>query len=260
MSYNNETGMYEGYVYCVENLINGKKYIGYTKNDIETRWYQHLSKTHHKEDHSILHLAIAKYEEHNFKIYPIRVLKCSTSNELIQRLKFAERECIEEYGTITPNGYNILPGGETVPINRITPIFQYTMDGEYIRSFNSLTEAIQINGFNDNPKGGKILYCLRRNHCAFGYLWDRVLNSDIQQLYLNYEANKQGNCKPRSIIQFDMDMNIINTYISVKDASQKIGLSYSGIYRAASPKYVNDLTCGGYLWRFEDDYHNDNVI
>ena len=151
MSYNKETGMYEGYIYCVENLVNGKKYIGYTKNDIETRWYQHLSKTHHKEDHSILHLAIEKYKEHNFKIYPIRVLECSSSDELIQQLKLSEKECIEEYNTITPNGYNILPGGETTPINRITPIFQYTMDGEYIRHFKSITEAIQINGFNDNP-------------------------------------------------------------------------------------------------------------
>lgn len=25
MSYNKETGMYEGYIYCVENLVNGKK-------------------------------------------------------------------------------------------------------------------------------------------------------------------------------------------------------------------------------------------
>ena len=43
-------------------------------------------------------------------------------SEITNRTYNTEKECIEEYNTITPNGYNILPGGETTPINRITPI------------------------------------------------------------------------------------------------------------------------------------------
>jgi hypothetical protein len=256
MSYNKETRMYEGYIYCIENLINGKKYIGYTKNDIETRWYQHLSKTHHKEDHSILHLAIDKYKKDNFKIYPIKVLECNTIDELTEQLKFAEKDCIREYNTTTPNGYNILCGGETVPINRITPIFQYTMDGEYIQSFRSLTEAIQINGFDDSPTNGKILTCLRGNHCAFGYLWDRELNDHIKQLYLEYNKNKYRHSNGKRVIQLDMEMNVIKIYLSVTDASRQTGLTYSNIYAVCSPKYTNHHTCGGYLWMFEDDYTN----
>lgn len=233
-----------------------KKYIGYTKNDIETRWYQHLSKTHHKEDHSILHLAIEKYKEHNFKIYPIRVLECNSSDELIQQLKISEKECIEEYNTITPNGYNILHGGETTPINRITPIFQYTMDGEYIRYFKSITEAIQINGFNDNPKSGKILNCLRGDHCAFGYLWDKSLNDNVVQLHLEYNVNHRKICRRGHVVQLDMEMNVIKIYSSIADVSRQTGLSYSGIYIACSPNYPRNYTCGKYFWMFEDDYNN----
>lgn len=33
MSYNKETGMYEGYIYLATNVINNKKYVGQTITD-----------------------------------------------------------------------------------------------------------------------------------------------------------------------------------------------------------------------------------
>lgn len=256
MGYNKETGMYEGYIYCVENLINGKKYIGYTKNDIQTRWEQHLSKTHHKEDHSILHIAIDKYKECNFQIYPIRVLECVTLDELIEHMKLAERECVKTYNTLAPNGYNILQGGESVPINRITPIYQYTMDGGYIQSFHSLTEAIQKNGFDDSPKCGKIFHCLRNDHCAFGYLWDRTLNENIKDLYLQYNQNKYKRKNRGKIIQFDMQMNVINSYSSLSEAAEQTGLPRSSIYYACVSLDKTSHIYAGYIWMYEHEHIN----
>lgn len=111
MSYDQKTMMYEGYIYCVENLINNKKYIRYTKNSVEIRWEQHLSKTHHKEDHSALHLAIDKYGKENFSIYILKSISSDNEEELFDLLKVSEKECIKQYNTLSPNGYNILQGG-----------------------------------------------------------------------------------------------------------------------------------------------------
>lgn len=256
MSYNIETKMYEGYIYCIENLINGKKYIGYTKNDIDTRWCQHLSKTHHKEDNSILHLAIDKYGEENFNVYSIHTVKEKSFDKMMQRLKEMERKYIKEYNTLTPNGYNILTGGENVPINRITSVHQYTMDGEYICSFNSITEAIQLNGFDDNPRSSKLGRCLNTNHCAFGYLWSKCVDEDVKQLYVEYNQNryKRQNKKQR-VVQLDSNMSVINIYESTIDASNKTGLNKGSIYSACSPKYKSHYTCGGYIWMFEENYN-----
>lgn len=56
-------------IYCIENLINHKKYVGLSKNCIK-RWWDHRSKAFHstKEDEikKPLYMAIRKYGLENF--------------------------------------------------------------------------------------------------------------------------------------------------------------------------------------------------
>lgn len=258
MSYDQKTMMYEGYIYCVENLINNKKYIGYTKNSVEIRWEQHLSKTHHKEDHSALHLAIDKYGKENFSIYILKSISSDNEEELFDLLKVSEKECIKQYNTLSPNGYNILQGGETVPINRITPVYQYTMQGEYVACYKSITEAIQLNGFDDNFKNSKIGNCLRGNHCAFGYLWSKEHVHNIVEIYESYNDAKCRRIYKNSkrVVQLDLNMNIICIFESVTLAGKNTNISEKHLRNVCSEYYNKSHYAKGYLWFFKDDYNN----
>lgn len=43
MSFNRETGMYEGYIYVITNdIYPNKLYIGQTSQELITRWYSHV--------------------------------------------------------------------------------------------------------------------------------------------------------------------------------------------------------------------------
>lgn len=63
------------YVYKIENLINGKLYIGKTK-DVKNRWQEHKrfargGKEKCRNNYQTLHKAIAKYRVENFSIIVI---------------------------------------------------------------------------------------------------------------------------------------------------------------------------------------------
>lgn len=92
-------------IYCIENTVNGKKYIGKSK-DIYYRTDRHFSSlrcgTHYN-----LHLQRAwnKYGEENFSFY---VLKCCSEDELSSQ----EQLFISKIGSKHPYGYNLTDGGD----------------------------------------------------------------------------------------------------------------------------------------------------
>jgi group I intron endonuclease len=85
-------------IYCIENLINGKQYIGKSE-DLNVR-INHIHKTC-----KYLYRAIKKYGKENFKKYIIEY--CD-----IEHLSERERYYIKKWKTKAPNGYNLTDGGE----------------------------------------------------------------------------------------------------------------------------------------------------
>ena len=92
-------------IYCIENLINCKKYIGQSV-DIYKRWSRHrnnLADNQHQNDH--LQSSWNKYGEHNFKFYIIQ--ECN-----IDELDTLERYYIQKFNTTSKQyGYNKDSGG-----------------------------------------------------------------------------------------------------------------------------------------------------
>jgi len=120
----------ETHVYLVTNKVNGKQYVGIT-NDFGRRWKEHV-KVNDKS--SILPKAINKYGQENFTY--AKIITCPTREQAFE----LETCLIDDYGTLSPFGYNICPGGEAGP-DCSKPC---TIDGIYYPSYGAAALALGV--------------------------------------------------------------------------------------------------------------------
>jgi group I intron endonuclease len=95
-----------GYIYCITNIVNNKKYIGATSRTVEKRFKQHLSdaKNNRNNGCTCIKNAMQEYGHEYFKLETLLI--CN-----IKDIDFYENNFIRLYDTITPNGYNLKTGG-----------------------------------------------------------------------------------------------------------------------------------------------------
>lgn len=94
-------------IYKIENLTNGKIYIGQSIHPYR-RLIEHMYMARHHLDELPIHLAISKYKEENFSF--------TVLEEDIENYNEREAYWINYYNSLVPNGYNILAGGQSNPI------------------------------------------------------------------------------------------------------------------------------------------------
>ena len=91
-------------VYVIRNKTNGKCYVGQTIRTIAFRWSEHVRRA--KQGCSfLLHRAIRKYGEENFRVYRIILCKNKRETDKIERL------LISHYKKLGVS-YNLASGGE----------------------------------------------------------------------------------------------------------------------------------------------------
>ena len=114
-NFNLNDDLHNGQIYLIKNKINGKSYVGQAmcftgSNNARWgtfgRWKSHIREaTKSNQDHCVLlNNAIRKYGENNFEVSTL--IKCN-NNELDEN----EIKFIEEYNSVSPNGYNLKKGG-----------------------------------------------------------------------------------------------------------------------------------------------------
>ena len=145
---------YYGIIYEAINKINGKKYIGQTKNDLIIRQRQHFSDSS-KNDNLHFHNAIRKYGRENFEWHIID----HSSNE--EELDLKEIFWIEFLKTYDEKfGYNMTFGGQTIKegsfyrksndlrLRYDTNILIYDMNGNYFATTNAENIYNVIGSYN----------------------------------------------------------------------------------------------------------------
>jgi len=91
-------------VYVISNIVNGKKYVGQSR-DIRRRIKQHfINATKSSDKCSALYSSIRKY---GASVFEFEILaECS-----IEELNTLEAHFVDNLNTISPNGYNLRRGG-----------------------------------------------------------------------------------------------------------------------------------------------------
>lgn len=95
----------KSFVYCITNLINGKRYVG-KANDPVGRWRDHLKVVRNPDNPGlVIHQAMRKHGIENFEFKV--VVECMSEDEAFD----VERRLIREWSTMD-HGYNLNEGGE----------------------------------------------------------------------------------------------------------------------------------------------------
>ena len=210
-------------VYMQTNTVNGKKYIGFTCQNINLRWRNGKGyKTNPR-----FYEAIQKYGWDSFN-----------HDILFEEMDFEqaeqkERELIAFYRSNDPQyGYNMLSGGVT----------HFTMDNE---TKQKISDSLKGRRFTDEHKRNKSIAQTGSKNHRYGKHWSEEDKERIRQVNISHPS--KGQFPSRKINQYDLDGNYIKTWNNMGEIKRELGISHCTISDCCRGK---QNTSGGFIWKY----------
>jgi group I intron endonuclease len=195
-----------GFIYKIRNKVDNKIYIGQTTRDLNLRWKEHLRKN---SNCRYLSSAIKKYGFDNFEFKIV----CITFDEKLDNI---EIEYIQKYNSLVPNGYNLRNGGNGGKHNEETKI-------KISESLKNRTDIIY-----KKPQLGIPLNEETKNKISLKLTGRKLSESTIEKI-------KNSNTK-YTVLQLDIDGNIINKFFGCVEAGKYIGTTKENINMCCNGK------------------------
>lgn len=231
-------------IYKISNNINKKIYIG-SSEDIRTRWKSGHCRDLMKNDHHSAPLQNffnkKDYEHIRFTIECIE--ECPENH-----LKDREQFYLDDLSPFNDNGYNVCRIAYSSKGLRRTPkmiadlsqklgspLNQYTLDGNFIQSYNSPYIAFQNTGLNNRSIAGAAFRS--KNGLFGGFIW-RPLNNEFSNKDLTSEQLKNLRCrkkyKSRSAEDSEKQSSNFGRKVAKYDLNGTLIAIYNSMYLAAS--------------------------
>lgn len=221
------------YIYLIRSKLNNKCYVGQTVN-YEKRIKEHIYGRNAKRN-SMIDRALKRHGSENFEF---SIIDVSNNQESADNL---EREYIQKYNCLKPNGYNILIGGRKQQGSwNERKIFMYDLQGNYICEFKSSSDAERKTNYIYLRKG--------INSCCL-----KKVKKYKDKIFLYEKYNKiNPYIKPKSsrnkkVYQFDLTRKLIGSYESITMASKLTGTSRTSIIGCLRNDYKK---ANNFLWSY----------
>lgn len=253
-----------GVIYKITNTINKKVYIGQTMQAAQNRWSVHKSRAKNKNFSTHLYNGIRKYGIENFDFEIIE--QCSDNN-----LDKRERYWIQYYNSYI-DGYNETIGGQDskrmffyedicsqllkgIDKEEVAKHFHCDPKTVYNASMAILGKnpsEIKQENFDNIVKDLYVNknYNMGQIQRKFGVSHDKVKRSLIRSnVQIKNASESVITHKTKTVIQYDLDDNIIGKYLGVINASKATGVPRNSISNCVNGK---GKTAYGYKWKYQE--------
>jgi len=256
-----------GYVYKITNKITKKCYIGVTvQHNYNDRWRKHINCLKYKEGCPLLKKSMQKHGVDNFTF---EILIICFDEDVV---KF-EKEYIKRYNSQTPNGYNILSGGqigdghvgfkhrpESIEKMKASVKKFREANPNYYETYRERHQAtmktINISEcVKNSEKFQKAMAERRERNIKTSDETKQKIRESLKKYYMNntptpttnktIEGIKKALSKP--IAQYTNEGVLVKEYESITIAGHTSGVKSSNIKRVL---YDNTKTAGGFVWKF----------
>lgn len=239
-------------IYCIENNVNHKKYIGQSV-DIYHRWYEHTYELSRNIHHNApLQNAWNKYGENNFSF---TIIERCAAEELDEKEQYYIR-IHKTHADFDGLGYNLTTGGDGAGIlsedarqrfreaQKAIPIYQIDLQGNIIRLWEyGAREASAELGIDQSA----IWHCVNHSRRTYkGCIW--IAQSEYCKSFNIGDYLNQGT-QSREIHQYLLDGTFVASWPSANSASNG-GFDCSSIIKVCKRIQKSHK---GYIWRYAND-------
>lgn len=222
-------------IYMHQNKINGKVYVGQTKQSLRHRWnngYGYIGSPY-------FYHAIQKYGWDNFE--HILLEDGLTKEKADER----EQHYIQYYNSCNQEfGYNISKGGSGLTgATKYIDIYQYSLEGYFIKHYKEISNILQeypdYSASTIRSAYDEII------QTAYGYQWKSYFKEKIDSI--EDFKDRVAKLKGKVVYKYDLFGNFICSYDSVKKAATLLGIGESGILKTC---HYQQKSYMGYQWKF----------
>lgn len=234
-------------IYYILNTINNKIYIGQTFN-FKRRIKQHkVCLNSRNKANPILQNSWIKYGASSFEFGILELCSKEDLNKLEDFCMKLFNSLDREYGFNINDAYanKIYTEISHATINKIKmsrikkKIYKYSIEGHYIESFASITEASSLS----NVCASEIVTSAKNinKNTAGGFRWSYIKRQNLKPFDNWFMANPNL----EKFQQYDLDWNFLKSYKTVKELNEA-GFNHSSVYLVSSGQRK---THKGFKWK-----------